>query len=95
MPKNFSGTASKVHQIFNLGALHTMAEGRKAVDFHQSDCKKPRVWPLDPSQYGQSPKAVASLNDSFIQRRQTLKGSLGRMEMETQTMVERLLVFFS
>jgi hypothetical protein len=46
-------------------ALHTMAEGREAVDFHQSNCKKPRVRPLDPSHYGQSPKAVAICNDCF------------------------------
>jgi hypothetical protein len=38
--------------IGNLGALHTMAEGREAVDFHQSSCKNPRVRPLDPSHYG-------------------------------------------
>jgi hypothetical protein len=30
-----------------------MAEGREAVDLHQSNCKKPRVWPLNPSHYGQ------------------------------------------
>jgi hypothetical protein len=32
-----------------LGPLHTMADGREAVDFHQLDCKKPRIRPLDPS----------------------------------------------
>ena len=32
-----------------LGSLHTTAEGREALGFHQSDCKKPRIWPLDPS----------------------------------------------
>ena len=37
----------------NIGALHTMA-----VDLHQSNCMKPRVQPLDPSHYGQSPKVV-------------------------------------
>jgi hypothetical protein len=42
-----------------LGPVHTMAGGREAVDFHQSNCKKSRVRPLDPSHYGQSPKAVA------------------------------------
>jgi len=26
-----------------------MAKGREVVDFHQWDCKKPRIWPLDPS----------------------------------------------
>jgi hypothetical protein len=39
-----------------LRALHTMAEGWQAVDFHQSHCKKSRVRPLDPSHYGQSPR---------------------------------------
>ena len=36
----------------HLGALHTLAEGQEAVDFHQSNCKKPSsasrpfaVWP--------------------------------------------------
>jgi hypothetical protein len=33
----------------NLGPLHTMVEGREAVNFHQSDCKKPRIQPLDSS----------------------------------------------
>jgi hypothetical protein len=42
-----------------------MAEGREAVDFHQSNCKKPRVRPIDPSQSGQSPKAVGILNYYF------------------------------
>ena len=30
-----------------LGLLHTVAEGREAVGFHQSDCMKPRIRPLD------------------------------------------------
>jgi hypothetical protein len=29
--------------------LHTMVEGREVVDFHQLDCKKPRIKHLDPS----------------------------------------------
>jgi hypothetical protein len=46
------------------GLIHTMAEGWEAIDFHQSNGKKPRVWSLDPSHYGQShygqsPKAVS------------------------------------
>jgi hypothetical protein len=45
-----------------------MAEGREAVDFHQSNCKKPRVRPLDPSHFGQSPKATAFLNDYFLKK---------------------------
>jgi hypothetical protein len=51
-----------------LGALHTMAEGREAVDFHQSNCKNPRVQPLDPSHYGQSPKAVTIKIDYFLKK---------------------------
>jgi hypothetical protein len=35
-----------------LRALHTMAGGQEAADFHQSNCKKPRVQPLDSSHYG-------------------------------------------
>jgi hypothetical protein len=51
-----------------LGALHTMAEGLHAVDFHQSNCKKPRVRPLDPSRYDQSPKTIAILNYYFLKK---------------------------
>jgi hypothetical protein len=39
--------------VFNLhflGPPHTMVEGQEAVDFHQSICNKPRIWPFDPSQ---------------------------------------------
>jgi hypothetical protein len=39
-----------------------MAEGQEAVNFHQSNCKKPRNWPLDLHTRGQSPKAVALQN---------------------------------
>jgi hypothetical protein len=35
------------------------AEGREAVNFHQSNYKKSRVRPLGPSHYGQSLKVVA------------------------------------
>jgi hypothetical protein len=51
-----------------LGALHTMAEGQEAVDFHQSSCKKPRARPLHPSHDGQSPKTVAIQNDYFLKK---------------------------
>jgi hypothetical protein len=34
-----------------LGSLHTMAEGREAVDFHPSNCKKSRTRSLDPSHW--------------------------------------------
>jgi hypothetical protein len=27
--------------------LRIMAEGQKAVDFYQLDCKKPRIWLVD------------------------------------------------
>ena len=40
-----------LNSVAGLVALHTMAEGREAIDFHQSNCKKPRIWPLDPSHY--------------------------------------------
>jgi hypothetical protein len=45
-----------------------MAKGREAVDFHQSNCKKPRVRPLDPSHYRQSLKAVTFYNDYFLKK---------------------------
>jgi hypothetical protein len=41
-----------------------MAEGREAINFHQSNCKKPKIQPLDPSHYRpkskdpQSPKCL-------------------------------------
>ena len=35
--------------LVTLGLLHTMAEGREVVDFHQLDGRKPRIQPLDPS----------------------------------------------
>jgi hypothetical protein len=47
---------SELNMVYNLTStnhdlepLHTMAEDRGVVDFHQSDCKKPRIRPLDPS----------------------------------------------
>jgi hypothetical protein len=76
----------------HVGALHTMAEGQEAVNFHQSNCKKPRVQPLDPSHYGQRPSQFKMI--AFRRRRRTLEGSLSRTGMETQTMVERSSVFF-
>jgi hypothetical protein len=45
-----------------------MAKGRDAVNFHQSNCKKPRLRLLNPSHYGQSPKAVAIQNDYFSKK---------------------------
>jgi hypothetical protein len=43
---------------WDLKSLHTMAEGREAVDFHQLDCKKSRfgLWTL-PTR-GESPNEV-------------------------------------
>ena len=48
-----SGVGSKILTLgilkerASLGPLHTTAEGQEAVDFHQLDCKKPRIPPLD------------------------------------------------
>ena len=36
----------RIH-VQELGPLHTMVEGQKAVDFHPSGCKKPKIQPLD------------------------------------------------
>jgi hypothetical protein len=73
-----------------------MAEGREAVDFHQSNCKKPRVRPLDPTLHimakVQRPSHFKMI--TFCRRRRTLEGSLGWTGIETQTMVERPSVFF-
>jgi hypothetical protein len=44
---------------WSLGALHTTTEGREAVDFHQSNCKNPRVRPLALHTKAKVPKAVA------------------------------------
>jgi hypothetical protein len=43
--------SSKQHSMSldALRLLHIMAEGQEAIDFHQSDCKKPRFRALDPS----------------------------------------------
>jgi len=35
--------------VATVGPLYTMAEGQDAIGFHQWDCKKSRIWPLDPS----------------------------------------------
>jgi hypothetical protein len=43
-----------------------MVEGRKAVDFHQFDCKKPKAWPLHPLHQDQSPKTIKILNAYFL-----------------------------
>ena len=47
---------------------------------------------------GQSPKVVALQNVHmavfFLPRRRTLKGSLGRAGMKTETMVERPFILF-
>ena len=45
-----------------------MAEGWEAIHFHQSNCKKPWVQPLDPSHSSQSPKAVAIWNDYILKK---------------------------
>jgi hypothetical protein len=45
------------------GPLHTMAQGREAVDFHQSDCAQNQEFALSTLHTkGQSPKAVALQN---------------------------------
>ena len=46
----------------SLGHFCIVAEGREAVGFHQLDCKKPKIQPLDPHTRGPSPKAVALKN---------------------------------
>ena len=59
----------------NFGALHTMAEGREAVNFHQSNCKKPRVWSLDPSHYGQ--RSLQLQNDYFLKKAMNSRRKFG------------------
>jgi hypothetical protein len=65
----------------------------EAIHFHQSNCKKPRIWPLDPSHYMLKSKGCRKLKslhgNIFWPRRWTLKGSLGRTWMKTQTTIER------
>jgi hypothetical protein len=74
-----------------------MAEGQDAVAFHQSDCKKPRFWPLNPSQWMPKTKGCRSPKclhgSTFLPRRQILEGSLGRTGLEIQTMFERPAIF--
>jgi hypothetical protein len=75
-----------------------MAEGWETIDFYQSDCKKPRIQPLDPSHLRpkskgrRSPKCLHG--NTFWPRRQTFEGSLGQIGIETKTMVERPSIFF-
>jgi hypothetical protein len=73
-----------------------MLEGQEAVDFHLSDCKKPNLSILhirgQSSKCGRSPKCLHG--NTFLRRRHTLEGTLGRTRTETQTTVERPLSFF-
>jgi hypothetical protein len=78
---------------YALGALHTMAEGREAVDFHESNCEKPRVRPLDPSHYGQSPKAVTIQNAYFFTKATNSRRKFGSDGNGTLTMVKKPSVF--
>jgi hypothetical protein len=43
---------------------------------------------------GQSPKVVILSGNTFWPKRETLEGSVGRIGMEPQTMVERPIEFF-
>ena len=45
-------------QKFGLDMIGYSNYGREAVDFHQADCKKPKIWPLTLHTIGQSLKAV-------------------------------------
>jgi hypothetical protein len=45
---NYMVTALGSSVKWALGLHHTMAKGHEAVNFHQLDCKKPRIQPLDP-----------------------------------------------
>jgi hypothetical protein len=65
-----------------------MAEGREVVDFHQSYCKKPKVRSLDP--FALRPKFEGRCNLKWLFFEE---GSSGRTGLDTQTMVERPLVF--
>ena len=77
---------------WGLGPHHTMAEGREAINFNPTYCKKPRIQPLDPSHYSPkfkghySPKCLHG--NIFLPRQRTLEGSLGHARM-------RLSVLFS
>jgi hypothetical protein len=74
----------------------TVAAGREAVNFHQSNCKKPRVFrPLDPSHYGQSPKAVAFLNDYFLKKATDSRRKFGLDGNENPNYGREAVGFFS
>ena len=70
----------QVSWFYILGALHTMAAGREAADFHQSYSKIPRVGlsTLHTTAIVQKPLQYNMI--TFWRRQRTLKGSLGRME---------------
>jgi hypothetical protein len=72
-----------------------MAKGWEAVGFHQSNCKKPRVRPLDPSHYGQSPKAVAILNDYFLKKATDSRRKLGSDGNENSNYGREAVDYFS
>ena len=81
------------YEVLNFHLLFLDSTGREAVDFQQSNCKKWSIRPLDPSH--QRPKSIGRRNlkclhdNTFWPRRWTLKESLGRMGIETQTMAGR------
>ena len=83
----------KSPRALELGPLPTMAEGREGVDFHRSDCKKPKIQPPNPPQWRPKSKGRRSPKylhrNTFCRSRHTLKGSLRWTKMKTHTMVEK------
>jgi hypothetical protein len=68
------GCLKKEKDLFHstgLGALHTMAKGWEAVNFCQSNCKKPRVWPF--TLWPKSKGLRIFKMTTFWRRRRTLK----------------------
>jgi hypothetical protein len=73
----------------DLGPLHIMVEGREAVNFQQSYCKKTKN-AASTTLHTKGHRSPKHLHVStFRPRHRILEGSMGWIGMENQTMVER------
>jgi hypothetical protein len=100
MPTNIATQLFYIDIVIRIGywlhiisrPLHTIAKGREVVGFYQSDCKKPRIWPLNSSHWRSKLKGHRFLKclhgNTFLSRWRTLEESLGLIGMESRTIVE-------
>jgi hypothetical protein len=71
-----------------------MAKGQEAIDFHQSTARNQEFCLSTLHTIAKVQRSSQFKMITFLRRRRTLEGSLGRTGMETQTMVERPSVLF-